>query len=196
MARLPVEHSLRAEVVFAGFTSDTYRLHGAGWQIAVENEDYSGISTMVLRHEKLGVAAYARCMDYQNRLMRSRASTFQAQYMQDHYPLTYVVEQMARGVLMRGVNIHTQVSGFALIDPTPKMLMMEEQDIYNLPAFAAASAPTPAEELIVDPADVSAMLDMIRKAQSPTQAEIRARARRREIIPTQHATIFTFPLAA
>lgn len=196
MALSPVEHSIRAEVVFAGFTSDTYTLFRHGWVIAVQDDNYGETSTMVLKNEALGAVAYARCMDYRRTLAHSRHSLFQQEYMLNHHPLTYRVEQMGKGVVMRGVNIVSNMEGFSIIDPTPKMLMVEEYDLFNLPAFAKMNAPTPAEELIVDPKDVSAMLDMIRNAQSPKQADIRERARRREVVPLQHATIFTFPLAA
>jgi hypothetical protein len=196
MARLPVEHSVRAEVRFAGFTSDTYTLQRNGWQIAVEEDfhNYCEESTMALRNDKLGVVAYGRCRDYRRMLLNSRERRFASDY--ESYPLTYVIEQMGRGVILRTENPSLHMRSFSLIDATPNVMMMEEYDLYNLPAFAKAEAPHKAEELIVDPADVSAMLDMIRKQQAPTQREIRERVRRRELIPVQHATILTFPQAA
>jgi len=83
-----------------------------------------------------------------------------------------------------------------LIDATPNVRMIEEVDLFNLPAFAPAIAQPRKEDLIVEPADVSAMLDMIRKQQAPIQADLRERARRREVTPLQHATIFTLREAA
>jgi len=50
---------------------------------------------------------------------------------------------------------------------------------HEMPLFMELAKPA-AQELIIDPADVGRILEMVHKAQAPEQAEIRARNRRRE----------------
>lgn len=50
---------------------------------------------------------------------------------------------------------------------------------HEMPLFMELAKPA-AQELIIDPADVGRILEMVHKAQAPEQAEIRARNQRRE----------------
>lgn len=198
MALLPVEHSIRAVVEFAGFSSDTFTLQRNGWKIAVEELWHDESSTIVIKHEAAGVVGYGRCRDFRSRLRHARESTigYYSFAEAEPPPITYTIERLSQGLIVRGENIVSGFAGMGLIDATPSCIMLDEFDLFNLPAFKSAIAQPTKEDLIVDPADVSAMLEMIRNQQAPIQAEIRERARRREIIPIQHATIFTLPQAA
>lgn len=149
---------------------------------------------MVLKHDSAGVVAYARCTDFRRRMINGRDP--RRAMRASEFDLTYSVEQMGKGIVIRAVNVVSGFSGMQLIDATPNVCMVDEINLFDLPAFKAAAPIPTKEDLIVDPADVSAMLDLIRRQQSTGQADIRGRARRREIVPVQHAAIYTLPLAA
>jgi hypothetical protein len=94
------------------------------------------------------------------------------------------------------VHLHSVFRQMRWIDATPEVIQVEEGSIYRLPLFAELEKPR-AEELIVEPQDVQALLDKIRVMQSPAQAEIRQRQQRRECETRRqmHAHIITLAAA-
>lgn len=200
MARLSVEHSVRARVRLQGFESDTYTLQRCGWQIAVQqmSPDYYGTEDceMVIKHDKLGITAIGVCRDFYRRVMNGRFEPmFGSMASRDRDDMCFEMTRCADHLYARGNNIVHHYSAFELIDATPNRIIVEDYDLATLPAFAPMDRPV-GEELIVDPMDVAQLLDLIRRKQEPSQAEIRERTRKREIIPVKQATIFTFPTAA
>jgi hypothetical protein len=69
-------------------------------------------------------------------------------------------------------------SKFKQIDAAPQYTNAEIKEIDDFGIFAVPMTRT--EEIIVEPADVYTLLEQIKKMQSPEQAEIRKRNRRRD----------------
>lgn len=156
------------EVLWAGFRSNTYALQQAGWELAVEQDFQNSGLRLLLRNQDMRLHAISSTSPfdfYRNahehlerpvfRIIHA-AATMQFARMMPNEPATY----------------------FRQIDAAPQFVTTQFDSIDDLGIFAAPLVRT--EELIVEPADVSALLEQIRKMQSPEQAEIRARQRARE----------------
>lgn len=172
-------------VIFAGLEGDTFSMSRQGWDIAVEEDPYRGNIRLLLNHKQAGLQGMAE----------NRGGFFAPDWRMRGGDLPiFFVSRMAGGMRVVTNSIRS-FENYSLADMTPSFAMVEEVEIARLPLFAEAKRP-PAEELIVDPATVSELLDRIRSQQAPIQKDIRERARRREIIPVQHASIYTLPIAA
>lgn len=170
-------------VIFAGFEADTRHLGVAGWKVSVE-ENFRGnfmepVHRMLLHFTPSRLNLIAECDPFHTARWRQRGG------MLDDLPV-FVVQKAACDfrIIMQ---IGTQFSFQKWSDTAPAMV---EADLYSTPLFLAKEAPK-AEELIVEPQDVSAMLEQIKRMQSPEQAAIRKR-RRQEEAPVAHATILSF----
>lgn len=172
-------------VFFAGLEGDTFSMSRSGWDIAVAEEPYYGKIRLLLNHKQAGLQGIAES--------REQFSAPDWRIYGGGLP-EFFVSKMAGGIRVV-TNTISSFDNFKLADMNPSFSMVEEVEIARLPLFAEAKRP-PAEELIVDPATVSELLEKIRNQQSPIQKEIRERARQREIIPIQHAAIYTLPIAA
>lgn len=196
MALLPTRLNPVCPVHFAGFVADTYSLGRQGWNIAIEEDPQTLCMYMTLFHKSSGLRGIAELTDFDFYRWRAKDA---GSYGSQPSP-TFVVRQMGSKLVLR---YETGFQPFALqnwVDTVPSTVMTEECEIMQLPLFRKLDTPV-AEQLIVEPDDVSAMLEQIRKMQSPEQAAIRARNRSRERgeevdVPRIHATILTFPKAA
>lgn len=178
-------------VMFAGFESDTFSLGRNGWKIAFEehHREYGMYSKliMVLNHHS-GLTGWAETLE------RFSAHDWRISGQYDERLPIFEVKQMSNKMparVARGLNL----DALRLADTDYSMSTVEDHDLARLPLFKRTSQPEK-EDLIVDPATVSELLEQIRQRQAPMQKDIRDRARRREIVPVQHASIFTLPLAA
>jgi hypothetical protein len=156
------------EVLWAGFRSNTYVLQQAGWELAVE-QDFSGLRLrLLIRNRDMQLYAV------------SDASSFDF-YRNAHEhlsrPVFHIVQASSTMQLAQIVGFAPSFS-FKQFDAAPQFSAMRYDNIEDLGIFAAPLVRT--EELIVEPADVSALLEQIRRMQAPGQAEIRAKQRTRE----------------
>lgn len=169
-------------VIFAGWESDTARLGRAGWKISIENDLHGGygeVRRMLLHFPacRLNIMATA-CRNFHTIDWRQRGELFESLpvFTAQHATSDFKI------ILQEGMSF-----GFKdWHDTKPAMI---ETNLMNTPLFLKAEAPI-AEELIIEPQDVSALLDQIKRMQSPHQAEIRTRSRR-EQTPMAHATILS-----
>lgn len=182
-------------VLFEGFESDTFQLGRRGWEIALEQDNYDMKMRMILRH-KSGLYGMAESLE------RFSAQEWHYRYYtngrlnRDYEGLpTFVVSQVSNRMIVRHYGASSPFEGFSMVETDPEHMMVSDIELSSLPLFKAKGQPA-AEDLIVDPATVSEMLEQIRQRQSPIQKEIRERARRREVIPVRHAAIYTLPQAA
>lgn len=175
-------------VWWAGFETTTARMQQAGWNLSAEEDHMRGAVRLAMRHEPLKLYGVSEPVEH----YYGRMTMFEQ-------PLEFHVRHMASRF---EVSIHTTAFNFKPIDAYPQMLTRERRSIEDFNIFATPLVRT--EEIIVDPNDVQAMLDHIRKLQAPEQADIRARnaARERreryESVPQQqfHAQILSFARAA
>jgi hypothetical protein len=190
MALSPVELNPVCRVFFAGFQSDTYTLGSHGWDIALQDVPLHragrGETEMVLHHKPSGMVGTAVADRWEPMGWRQMR-------MENCLPEFHVRNMGNQKKVIRMGRLDPY-AGFDWVETEPTITMVEERDIFTLPLFTRKAAPA-AEQLIVEPATVSELLEQIRKAQAPGQAEIRERARRRELAPTLHASILTLEAA-
>lgn len=153
------------EVVWAGFRSNTYALQQAGWEIAAEEDFVEGRIRLMLRHQDMNLYAMSEHRNF---------NFFQAAREYVRPPVFHVINAAPRIEVMR-----TMLSepSFKQIDAMPQYATRVDS-IEDMGIFATPLART--EEIIVEPADVYALLEQIRTMQAPEQAEIRKRERRRD----------------
>lgn len=186
MALSPARISPPCRVFFAGMEGDTYSMSRAGWEFAVHEEPYYGRIRLIINHQQSGLQGMGEC--------RESFLAVEWRHRGGELPI-FFINQMATNLRVSGPQVRMAMASYRIADMTPSIAMIEDYALADLPLFAERAKP-PTEELIVDPATVSELLEQIRKQQAPIQQEIRERTRRREIIPVQHASIYTLPLAA
>lgn len=183
MALSPVRSSPPCEVRFAGWVSDTYTLGRCGWNIAMHENCGHGVMEMMLHHRELKISGFAtidgdfHSMQWRHEGAGGRLPTFTVRH------LTADLR----------VNHRAHLDNFSWADTEPSMMMLEEFAIHTLPLFAELEKPR-AEELIVEPADVSMLLEQIKRMQAPGQKRIRDNERRAD--RNIHASIVSFKEAA
>jgi hypothetical protein len=182
--------SIPHDVWWGGWRSTTIQLQQAGWLLAAEQDCFNGSVQLALRHDRFG--------------LRGLTEKVSVRYFerQRNERLMFRVAFMASAIKAEVVGLDApQFENFRAIDArpqwvlrTPHMADMDELNIFAVPLVRT-------EEIIVDPNDVMAMLDRIKSLQSPEQAAIRERNRRRarddggwEACPQQqfHAQILSF----
>lgn len=165
---LQVEHrvlSRPAEVWWSGFRATTLGLQQAGWEIAAEESVYDGRIRLMLRHQQMRLYA----------LTNSAEWNYFSQNM-ERSPLVFQVVQAApRLEVQVTAEVGAGWANFQQIDALPQFVETKRVSADDLRIFATPLTRT--EELIVEPQDVAAMLEQIRKMQAPEQARIRAKER-------------------
>ena len=153
-----------AEVWWAGFCSDTYRLQQEGWQIAADEDIMRDSIRLLLKHRDMKLYAMTAAERYR----------FREQYM--HPPrLVFQVVQAAPHFQVQRVD-RVDFAAFREIDAKPQVLHSPViKSIEDFRIFATPLVRT--EEIIVEPQTVSAMLEQIRKLQAPEQVRIREQQR-------------------
>lgn len=152
--------------MWCGFRSNTYLLQQAGWEIAAEQDFASLELQLIMRHQDLKLYAITE---------RTRFDFYQNARSNVPPPVFRVIHAAP---MLHVLQLGQSVLNYRQIDAAPQITNMEYRSIEDLGIFAVPLART--EEIIVEPADVSALLEQIRKMQAPEQAEIRARQRSRE----------------
>lgn len=152
-----------AEVWWAGFRSDTYRLQQQGWQIAAEEDVMRDRIQLLLKHRVMKLYALTDASEYR----------FRAQQHERQQPVFQVV-MAAPHFQVQQCNV--DFAAFREIDAKPQVLHAPEiRSIEDFRIFATPLVRT--EEIIVEPQTVSAMLEQIRRMQAPEQVRIRAQQR-------------------
>lgn len=167
MVRSPAEYrvlSRPTEVWWAGFRSTTIQLQQSGWKLAVDEDVRDGRLRLLMHHQHMRLYALsADCrFDY---FMRHEAA-----------PVVFEVQHAAHDFQIMRSTI--QFSGFRQIDAEPQITTEPIRSIEDLKIFATPLVRT--EELIVEPANVAAMLERIREMQVPEQERIRQKERLRQ----------------
>ena len=173
--------SAPAEVIFAGFRSDTRILQQAGWLLSMNQDVYGHRIQLAMHHPGAGLYMLADEAGY--RFM-------DAAYMRDSGPpLRFVIRQCSSKIVAQAM---TNFDAFAPIDAMPQYVTSERKSIEDFKIFAPPLVRT--EEIIIEPQSVAECLDLIRKMQSPELAEIRKRNAQRDKPITQqnfHAQILS-----
>lgn len=165
-------------VIWAGFETTTPRLQQAGWEIAAEQDFMSDAVRLVMRHQDMqcmAVTNAVRFYDLAHRMHINPMARYQAEAGRD-WLLTFHVVRMSHKVQFEVMADYRP--NFKLIDAMPQFVDRMYVDVEDMGIFATPLVRT--DELIVDPDEVSSILEKIRAAQVPEQAAIRARERQRE----------------
>lgn len=160
-------------VHFAGWESTTTRLQQAGWELSAEQDIRRCSLNLVMRHQALQMYGLCEARDYDFFRRAHAPSSAMATYAEDS--LEFNVRYMASHVTVQTMG---DFSAYRPIDAYPQMVSGEYKDLEDFNIFAVPLART--EEFIVDPDQVGRLLELIKEAQSPRQAEIRENLRRRE----------------
>lgn len=148
-------------VCWAGFQSDTRTLQQNGWEFSA-NQDMSNLTFgLMMRHQALGIHAATNMTHYGPMEMKhpNALIPFYIQWLTD------------KSIKFQ----HIQPPQWALdnechpVDMQPQVIH-EMKDIDDLNLFAGVSLAR-TKQLIVDPDDVSAMMDRILEVQDPARQE-------------------------
>lgn len=171
---LLLERNPALEVEFAGLRSDTYTLGRCGWRVAIEDVDYHrDTRRIVLYHPDTGLTFIGHvCLP--RHLEHDFAVTSRASRLPPVALQQCAIRGQGRTVIMQG-----GWPSLRYVETIPRLETVEYRDLFDLPLFASLNEPA-AEQLIVEPATVSELLDQIRRMQAPEQAAIRERERQRE----------------
>ncbi len=191
MAHLPASQGIPIPVRWAGWESDTYRLGRCGWDVAMEENFAHDELHVLLHHRQFRISGLGTCRDYRNLIYGRDACK------RPMHPIE--IQTMATEGQFRVMGDVMPLSDYRWRDTMPSHIICEDFELHTLPLFAELAKPR-AEELIVEPADVSAMLEQIKRMQSPRMQEIRAAEARRERDQSSvrhfHASIISFKEAA
>lgn len=147
------------EVFFSGFRANTYGLQQAGWEVSAHQDfEYMRIR-LALRHRDRQLYAVTDAVDYNFMDVHGRGGLPQ-----------FRVVQMSSKI---EVVMHDDFRGFRAVDTSPQYTTTERKSIEDFGIFATPLVRT--EEIIVAPADVSELMEQIRRLQSPEQKAIRDR---------------------
>lgn len=173
MVRSQAEYRILSQptdVWWAGFRATTLQLQQAGWELATHEDVHYRRMRLLMRHQGMQLYAVSRetAFDY----FRNRNYGFRY----DETPLSFEVVQAAHD--FHTVRMPDVLSAFRQIDAVPQVVNTEIKSIDDLKIFATPLVRT--EELIVEPANVAAMLERIREMQIPEQERIRQKERLRQ----------------
>src|SRR5258706_8252287 len=144
------------DVWWAGFRATTIQLQQAGWELAAHEDVHYGRLRLLMRHQGMRLYALSRekTFDY----FRNHSYGFRSY---DETPFSFEVTQAAHDIQM--MRMPDVLSAFRQIDAIPQVVPTEIKSIDDLKIFATPLVRT--EELIVEPANVAAMLEGIREMQ-------------------------------
>lgn len=159
-------------VHFAGFSSTTFELQRAGWDLSVERDQWKDAMRLALRHEAAGL--YALTSHVTLRDMYAMPSD--PNWWQKIPPFQVVwCGSNARFQVMP----HMGSFNFAPVSGIPEFAQVSYKDIDFRDAipFRKISMDL-TSEIIIDPNSVPELMSMILKLQDPKQMEIREKRRR------------------
>ncbi len=160
-----------AEVIFAGFRSDTRSLQQAGWQLSMNQDIYGHRIQLAMHHPGAGLYMLADEVRY-HFIDSGRESSFQQSYPQ---PIRFIIRHCSSKIM---VQVMMDFAQFRPIDAEPQYITSERKTIEDFKIFASPLVRT--EEIIIEPQSVAECLDLIRKMQSPELAAIRKRNAQRD----------------
>jgi len=170
MAHLPLSPRILSqpcEVRWAGFKSNTFALQQAGWGIAVEQDFVDARIRLLINNADWNLSAFSDFSSHDFYMGRhdetSMRPSFTIRHCSPRIQVTRVMDDFTK---------------FKQIDAMPQFTNAVVESIEDLGIFAVPMTRT--DEIIVEPADVYTLLEQIKKMQSPEQAEIRERNRRRD----------------
>ncbi len=180
MARSWVNQNPPFDVEWAGFRSNSALLGRCGWKLAMRDD---------LRYDRVGVIFHHP--EFRVTLEGEPTDTMRHRVMFDPPGRALVhIRHMYRGGDRISYHASSPFEGFSWRETDPMYVQMTEVEFHALPLFRELDKPV-AQELIVDPADVGRILELVHKAQAPEQAAIRDRNRRRDERVQLHAHILS-----
>jgi len=139
-------------VIWAGFRSDTRTLQQAGWEFSASQQFETDSVGLVMRHGVMGIHAVTNTVPNMMYDLHPQAlQQFRVNYLTD------------RGITFQHMEVPNWLPTCRPVDMQPQMVEVKSIEDMNL--FAGCMART--QELIVDPDDVSAMMDRILELQRP-----------------------------
>lgn len=173
---LPRVQSQPFRVRWAGWETDTMRLHRHGWQIAVaEDPAYDAIKLM-MRHEDMELHGMTDTYSWQKVFDSTLRGVMTEGFVFNVAWVGKSNTKMPSGMLGAGLG---SAVGFSEIDPVPGMVVMDESvSLDDLDIFRKIGGES--VEVLVDRADMTVVehLEAIKALQSDRQRELRERARR------------------
>lgn len=176
-----------------GMDGTTQSLQSAGWSVSMKQEVYDHRIQLAMHHEQLKLFALSQPVDLD--YMKLAHSSYQAEFNIEYLAsrMEIIVRDLDPGYFGR----HFET--FNPVDCEPRFETLTRKSIEDFMIFRPLNH---SKNVIVDPNDVPGLMEMILKAQSPMQQEIRARQRSMEnmayvidagLMPAQtiHAQIIT-----
>lgn len=176
MSRVPYMLSRPMRVVWNGWESTTVALQRAGWQFAVEREDYGRLHRLVMKNQAMSLVAITDEQALQHDMARLDSS-------EDCLPV-WRVACVAPQIMT--VNMNVRMHGpLVAVDMEPHVVEREMINLADLPVFRKMSIDRQAEEIVVEQADMTVIehLEAIKALQSEKQRELRASAAREDVAP-------------
>lgn len=172
-------HSLPVMVTFAGFKSDTLTLAKEGWDLSMrQSAEYDFELTLAIRHERANLHGISAPLSFR-REEAFRSFSDMHLYAEFLAQACFRIVCVAPEIQFRIMPVNgpvTWAGDFSAIDPFPQE--RHEASIKDF-KFFKVSNPT-LKDIIVSPEQVPELLDLVMKAQKPTQEAIKARMRSRE----------------
>jgi len=170
MVRSPEEYVVKSrpcKVFWLGFESNTFALQQAGWELATEQHFEEMRIRLLMRHQDLRLYAFSEFSSFDFFRYAKDASYALPTFRVIHAaPRIEVVRAMDSFGMFKQIDARPSVGPFE-----PKSI--EDFGIFNTPLVRT-------EEIIVDPGEVSDILQKLLEMQSPEQKAIRERNRARE----------------
>lgn len=154
-------------VLWAGFEANTYALQQAGWELSAEQDFAFRRLRVAFRHRDWKLYAISDAVDWDFLLWATRNSLVELPPL----VVRYFVNEI------QVLRVPDRVDAFRPVDAQPQFVQQEVRSLEDCGVFATPLVRT--EEIIVEPRDVSALLEQIKKLQAPEQAAIRQRERLR-----------------
>jgi hypothetical protein len=168
------------EIRFEGWQSSTRRLAAHGWDLSLDAPSpYGETKRIMLHHKASKLVLVAESEPFYNEAYRYAGNS-------QCLPIFNVRQVIAKDSY---ITVMQSFEFTSWINASPKMIDTERIKLSEYPLFFEKNVP--AQELIVEPQEVSEILAQLMARQSPAQAAIRARRRLQEV-PQIHANILAF----
>jgi hypothetical protein len=175
MSKLETVLNYPLTVIFAGFESNTLRLQEAGWSLAMNQNYMDRRISLAMRHESAGLYGLTSGVEFDFFRYRELRGEEGMEHLRQ---VRFYVQHMGTSFQSRIIPGHAYGGKhpwdlFEPIDARPMVVDDRTLDSFNI--FRALPRGT---DVIVNPKDVPGLMELVLKAQAPTQAEIRDRQRR------------------
>jgi hypothetical protein len=161
------------QVHFAGFTSDTYTLQRAGWDISAQqgfSPWRSGYEiTLALRNRNAGLYALSTPLEIDLYLMSREPRYYQG--------LVFDVQRVSSEIEMRSYGGKIDYfNNFEAVDAEP--MLIKEPSYQKISEMKIFKPMVKTQEILIGPQSVPEALEYILKLQDPKQKEIREKKRK------------------